>query len=67
MTIEVLYAPGCPNYPPTLERAKRVLASESVTDPVRDVPVSTEPEADSPVNRFRSVNLCVRLQESRPT
>jgi len=45
MRIEVLYVPGCPNYQPTLERIKRVLASESVTDQVRDVPVSTEAEA----------------------
>jgi hypothetical protein len=60
MTTEVLYAPGYPNYPHTLERVKRVLASESGR-PSPHVPVSTEAEADSPVNRFRSVNLCVRL------
>lgn len=30
MRIEILYVPGCPNYHPTLERIREVLASESV-------------------------------------
>ena len=47
MRIEVLYVPGCPNYQPTLERVKGVLTSESVADQIRDVPVSTEAEAEA--------------------
>lgn len=45
MRIEVLYVPGCPNYQPTLERVKRVLASESVVDNVHGVIVTTDAEA----------------------
>lgn len=47
MTIEVLYTPGCPNYQPTVERVKKVLASESVASRVSAVPVKTEAEAKS--------------------
>ena len=45
MKIEVLYIPGCPHYQPTVERVRNVLASESVRDEVREVPVTTEGEA----------------------
>jgi hypothetical protein len=47
MTIEILYTPGCPNYQPTVEMVKKVLASESVAGQVSGVPVSTEAEAKS--------------------
>ena len=47
MTIEVLYIPGCPHHQPTVKRVRKVLASESVADEVREVPVKTEVEAQS--------------------
>lgn len=47
MKIEVLYFPGCPHHQPTVERLRNVLASESVADEVREVPVTTEIEAQS--------------------
>jgi hypothetical protein len=45
MTIEILYTPGCPNYQPTVELVKKVLASESVAGKISGVPVRTEGEA----------------------
>jgi hypothetical protein len=45
MRIEILYVPGCPNYQPAFERLQAVLASESVRDEIRGVPVSTEGQA----------------------
>lgn len=45
MRIEVLYVPGCRNYQPAVDRVKRVLASESVTDEVHGVSVTTEAAA----------------------
>jgi hypothetical protein len=45
MRIEVLYVPGCPNYEPTMERIRKVLASESVRVGIRAVSVNTEAEA----------------------
>ena len=47
MIIEVLYIPGCPHHQPTVERVRHVLASESLTNEVREVPVKTEGEAQS--------------------
>jgi hypothetical protein len=46
MRIEILYVPGCPNYPPTFERLQAVLASEAVQDEIRCLPVSTETRAE---------------------
>ena len=45
MRIEILYVPGCPNYPPTFEKLQAVLASEAVQDEIHGVPVSTEAQA----------------------
>ena len=45
MKVEVLYIPDCPHYLPTLERVRKVLASESVPGDVCKVPVNTEGEA----------------------
>jgi hypothetical protein len=45
MKIEILYVPGCPNYPPTFERLQAVLASESVKAGIQGIPVTTEVEA----------------------
>lgn len=45
MRIEILYVPGCPNYPPAFERLQAVLASEALQDEINGVPVSTEAQA----------------------
>jgi hypothetical protein len=42
MKIEILYVPGCPNYQPTFERLKTVLASEAVKTGIQGIPVTTE-------------------------
>lgn len=47
MRIEVLYVPGCPNYQPTVDLVRKLLASESVTEILREVPVNTDAEAQS--------------------
>ena len=47
MRIEVLYIPGCPHHPPTLERVRYLLASESLADGVCEIPVNTEGDAQS--------------------
>jgi hypothetical protein len=45
MRIEILYVPGCANYPPTVEQVERVLSSEAVEAGIRGIPVTTEVEA----------------------
>jgi hypothetical protein len=45
MRIEVLYAPGCPNYHPAVERLQAVLESQSLQAEIRSVPISSEDQA----------------------
>lgn len=45
MKIEVLFVPGCPNYAAAVERIKKVLASESLTEEVEGIPVATVEDA----------------------
>jgi hypothetical protein len=45
MRIEVLYVPGCPNYPPAVERLENVLLSESLQSDIERVPVNSDAEA----------------------
>jgi hypothetical protein len=47
MLIEVLYVPGCPNHRPALHRLQNVLRSESVEEPIHEIPVSDEATARS--------------------
>jgi hypothetical protein len=47
MRIEVLYVPGCPNYPPAVERLKKVLLSESLQADIEGVPVNSDTEAQA--------------------
>jgi hypothetical protein len=45
MKIEILYVPGCPNYPPAVEQVERVLFSESLQAEIRSIAVRTDTEA----------------------
>ena len=45
MRIEILYVPGCPLYPPTVEQVERVLSSESLQAEIRSIAVRTDAEA----------------------
>lgn len=45
MKIEILYVPGCPNYPPAVEQVERVLSSESLQAEIRSIAVRTDAEA----------------------
>jgi hypothetical protein len=45
MRIEILYVPGCANYPPTVEQVERVLSSESLQAEIRSIAVRTDAEA----------------------
>ena len=45
MRIEILYVPGCPNYPTTVEQVDRVLCSESLQAEIRSIAVRTDAEA----------------------
>jgi hypothetical protein len=45
MRIEILYAPGCPNYLPAVERLQAVLESQSLQTEVRSIAVRTEAQA----------------------
>jgi hypothetical protein len=45
MRIEILYVPGCPNYPPAVEQVERVLSSESLQAEIRSIPVRTDADA----------------------
>ena len=45
MRIEILYVPGCPNYPPAVEQVERVLSSESLQAEIRSIVVRTDAEA----------------------
>lgn len=45
MKIEVLYAPGCPNYQPAVERIEKILVSESLRVDIKRVPVNSDAEA----------------------
>jgi hypothetical protein len=47
MRVEVLYMPGCPNYLPTVEQVREVLASESLSEPIHEMPVNTGAEAQA--------------------
>ena len=66
MKIEVLYIPGCPHYLPTLERVRKVLASESVLHEVCNVPVHTEGEAQL-LNFPGSPTIRVNGRDIEPT
>jgi hypothetical protein len=45
MRIELLYVPGCPNYPLALERLDKVLLSEALQADIERVPVNSDAEA----------------------
>ena len=42
MRIELLYMPGCPNHEPALDRLRRVLGRQAVTDPIHEIAVTDE-------------------------
>lgn len=39
MKIEILYLPGCPNYPPALDRLKRVLRQNGAVAEISEIEV----------------------------
>ena len=45
MRVEVLFVPGCPNYAPAVARVKKILASESLTPEVEEIPIYSLEEA----------------------
>jgi len=45
MRVEVLFIPGCPNYAPAVARVKKILASESLTREVEEIPIYSLEEA----------------------
>jgi hypothetical protein len=45
MSIEILYAPGCPNFQPAVEQVERILSSESLQAEIRSIAVRTYAEA----------------------
>jgi len=45
MRVEVLFVPGCPNYAPAVARVKKILAAESLTPKVEEIPVYSLEEA----------------------
>jgi hypothetical protein len=47
MKIEVLYVPGCPNYPPTVERIQKILVSESLRADLEGITVNSEVAANA--------------------
>jgi hypothetical protein len=66
MRIEILYVPGCPNYPPAVEQVERVLSSESLQAEIRSIAVRTDAEArelmflGSPTIRVNSEDIEAR-------
>jgi hypothetical protein len=40
MLIELLYVPGCLNHQPALRRLRKILRSEAVDVPIREMPVT---------------------------
>lgn len=42
MLIEVLYIAGCPNYQAAVERVRKVLQTEALIVPVREIPITDE-------------------------
>jgi hypothetical protein len=47
MLIELLYVPGCPNHEPARNRLRRVLQSQSIEVPIREVLVEDAAMAQS--------------------
>lgn len=45
MKIEVLYFDDCPNYPPTVDRIRTVLASEGLSADINEIEVRDESAA----------------------
>ena len=45
MRIEVLFVPGCPNYAPAVKRVKEILAAESLTPEIEEIPVNSVEDA----------------------
>ena len=45
MLIEVLYVPGCPNYPATVRRVEEVLRGEALETPIHEVAVADQESA----------------------
>jgi hypothetical protein len=45
MRVEVLFVPGCPNHAPAVARVKKVLASESLTPELEEIPVNSVEDA----------------------
>ena len=42
MLIEVLYVPGCPNHQAAMDNLRSALRSESISAPIKEVPVIDE-------------------------
>lgn len=47
MLIEVLFVPGCPNHGPAVEKLKKLLRSEGINAPIREIAVTDEAMARS--------------------
>jgi len=47
MKIEVLYFKDCPNYMPTLDRVRAILAQEDISDVVLEIEIKDESTARS--------------------
>ncbi len=47
MLIEVLFVPGCPNHGPAVENLRKLLRSEGIDAPIREVAITDEATACS--------------------
>ena len=47
MVVEILYVPGCPNYPAALIRLRAVLKSEAIDAAIREIPINDEATAQA--------------------
>ena len=47
MLVEILYVPGCPNYPAALIRLREALKSEALDATIREIPINDDASAQA--------------------